>query len=146
MTMPDPVSPLAPLCTSIDTTLGRIVAATAAIEPLPGVVTAAGVVADAPIVTVSGAASLAWLCAMTPPMPPPSTPAIEVDSASTVHVGGALRQTSMPPLWPDSSAALRLAGNSQRDRHTRRPASAQLRTPSHYAVLGSSPRHGCPRT
>src|SRR3954452_12075929 len=103
MTMPEPVSPPVAVRTSIETTLGRILAATAAIEPDER---RTGVVDDAddglPMLTVRGATGAGSCCESTirPLIAPPVTAASPVVMASTVHPGAEPRPSSICPLCP----------------------------------------------
>src|SRR3954447_20907799 len=104
MTMPDPVSPVEPRLTSIDTTLGRILAATAAVATArcDDVTGCEG----APRRTDCGEElppdeSALW--ATTPPMVPPRTAVTALTSASMVHVGEELRHEPRDSRAPERS-------------------------------------------
>src|SRR3954449_1714889 len=93
MTMPEPVSPPDPRRTSMETTLGRIFAATAAVAPAGRRAEVTGC-AGPPRLTVWGVEPLSVepvLCAMTPPMVPPMTAVTALTSASMVQLGDELR-------------------------------------------------------
>src|SRR4051794_3854732 len=120
MTMPEPVSPPVAVRTSIDTTLGRILAATDAIEP-GGRRTGESDDDDVlPMVTAcgAGATAVSWRDSTIRPLTaPPVTAARPVVMASTAHPGGAPSPRSIPPLCP----VTRLASDSGGDhRHRRR--------------------------
>src|SRR5438270_10582243 len=86
MTMPVPVSPPLPVRTSIDTTLGRIFAATVATE-LSDRATTGAVLAVVPSVTVFGADPLSSAaCTTSPPTVPANTAAMPAVRATTGHV------------------------------------------------------------
>src|SRR4051812_49249167 len=102
MTMPEPVSPPDPRRTSMETTLGRILAATAAVAPAGRRAEVTGC-AGPPRLTVWGVEPLSVepvLCAMTPPMVPPRTAVTALTSASMVPPGDELRHQ---PGGPDDA-------------------------------------------
>src|SRR5581483_5184128 len=114
--MPEPVSPPLPTRTSIETTLGRIRAATAAVDPA-GRRSSGLLAGTAPMSTVRGR----WLVApcvraTSPPMPPPRTAAVMTAMARTDHPGGESRQSLIGPLWPVVRLAATTGGRHQRGR------------------------------
>src|SRR5690242_20230871 len=96
--MPDPVSPLPPRRTSIETTLGRIFAATAAVAPAGRCCVLAGTVA-APMRTDVGAESDddEVACAMTPPIVPPRTAVTALTRTSIGQLGELVRHDRREP-------------------------------------------------
>src|SRR3954454_2940788 len=110
MTMPEPVSPPDPRRTSMETTLGRILAATAAVAPAARCDEVTGC-AGPPRLTVSGDEPLPVepvLWAMTPPMVPPKMAVTALTSASMAQLGGELRHE--PPGSRGASRSLADAG------------------------------------
>src|SRR4051812_39894777 len=100
MTIPEPVPPPPPLrLTLIETTLGRILAATAATDPAWRCTAACDGTLTAPMRTDCGAAAAALLLSpwwtISPPIVPPSSAATAATSTRTDHRGGDSRQ---PPL------------------------------------------------
>src|SRR3954453_20091402 len=104
--MPVPVSPLLPRRTSRETTLGRILAATAATDPSGRCTEAPVPDVGAPSVTCDRCVVVrsAW-CTTRPLMAPPSTAATAVARTSTVDPGtgcapgGRAGSSLTPPLW-----------------------------------------------